>query len=220
MPDEACTERVLSKGRACCKRCEATDTHPKGIERNPFRQRGAPAVSNADPREGKAQAIQGSMFNDPDSIEVAPVLPYAGTVGHAGSATSERRAARQPAGKNQKIVLQDLDSNGSFGMTVKEVREATGWHHGTASGCLSNLHKGGQIARLTEERGDCQVYVLPQHVNNRESVPVKPKKAGLAARVLGAEEVEVDYVEHVRFNGHEYYLAADLLAALTEGYES
>jgi hypothetical protein len=36
---------------------------------------------------------------------------------------------------------------------------------------LSDLHKAGRIARLTEERNRCKVYVLPEYVNGRETEP-------------------------------------------------
>lgn len=47
--------------------------------------------------------------------------------------------------------------------------EATGWHHGTASGVLSNLHAGGRIHRLSVQRDGRKVYVLPEFVGGRRT---------------------------------------------------
>jgi len=217
-PDDKCTESVLSNGRACCSVCSRTDSHPKRLDRiretaGSLGRVPAPDLSG-DPREGKAQAVQGSMFNDPASIEAAPVKPYAGGHGDAGG-----NRQTDHLGATQAKVLGLLEHAAGSGATVKEIREAYDeMHHGTVSGALSELHKGGIICRLATKRARCSVYVTPDNVDDRVVIPPKPTKAGLAARVMSANEVMVDQVEHVRYNGHNYYLASDLLEALMEGY--
>ena len=52
-------------------------------------------------------------------------------------------------------------------MTWKDLSEVTGWHHGTASGALSVLHKVDRICRLSESRNRCKIYVLEEFVNER-----------------------------------------------------
>lgn len=100
-----------------------------------------------------------------------PTLPYAGTSGWSGSSTSKARAIT--ADRNgtttarQRTVLNLADHLGLFGVTWKELADATGWHHGTASGALSVLHKDGHLARLAESRNRCRVYVLPEYVAGR-----------------------------------------------------
>jgi hypothetical protein len=69
--------------------------------------------------------------------------------------------------ERQVRVMRMLDESGSRGMTYREVCEATGWHHGQASGALSVLHKEGWISRLSETRGRCKVYVMPGMVGDR-----------------------------------------------------
>lgn len=65
-------------------------------------------------------------------------------------------------------VLALVASRGAHGLTVAELRDiATDHHHGTLSGTLSNLHRKGEIAMLTEKRKRCRVYVLPENVNGR-----------------------------------------------------
>lgn len=103
------------------------------------------------------------------------VLPYAGTSGWSGSRTSESRAiAADDSGLTsirQQAVLDLLDDAEADGLTWRELGALTGWHHGTASGVLSVLHKGGIIARLSQQRDGCKVYVLPQRVGGRQAEP-------------------------------------------------
>ena len=104
-----------------------------------------------------------------------PEKPYDGTSGWSGSETSRERAVREDGdgttSERQHAVLALLGARERTGATWKEVAQVEGWHHGQASGALSTLHKVGRIARLAHERRDrCSVYVLPEHVNGRETV--------------------------------------------------
>jgi hypothetical protein len=114
------------------------------------------------PRPAPTTAVQ--------SVHVVPeqaVLPYAGTSGHSGTDTSRDRALDADAsGKTrdrQNALRGLLRMHQSRGITVKELREQTGWHHGVASSALTNLHIAGDIERLVEKRDRCHVYVLPQY---------------------------------------------------------
>jgi hypothetical protein len=102
-----------------------------------------------------------------------PLLPYAGTSGWSGSDTSRERAEEADASgvtsARQTIVLELIGATETVGMTWHELTQLTGWHHGLASGALSVLHKTGHLARVTERRNRCQIYVLPQYVNGRET---------------------------------------------------
>jgi DNA-binding MarR family transcriptional regulator len=115
-----------------------------------------------------------------------PELPYydgsESSSGHSGSDTSAsaaRQADTDGTTKAMQAEVLDLLSAATpgiislgigarMGITVKELREQTGWHHGNASRVLSDLHKTGSIARLTEVRNRCKVYVLPYYVMGRE----------------------------------------------------
>jgi len=92
-----------------------------------------------------------------------PLLPYAGTSGWSGSDTSRERARSQDQDgttvSRQNAVLELLEGHGHKGLTWKELSDLTGWHHGSASGVLSVLHKAGLIERLTLKRNRCAVYV-------------------------------------------------------------
>lgn len=103
-------------------------------------------------------------------------LPYAGTSGWSGTETSRQRAEEQDrsgiTGARQRAILHDIVNAGASGLTVKELRDITGWHHGSVSACLTNLHKAGAIARLSEVRDRCKVYVAPEYVEGRETEAV------------------------------------------------
>lgn len=94
------------------------------------------------------------------------------TAGHSGSQTSQERAVREARDgtmqKRQKDVYAYLRVLREQGLTVKDLRDITGWHHGQASSVLSSLHKSGYITRLTERRDRCQVYVDNEFINGRE----------------------------------------------------
>ena len=118
----------------------------------------------------------------PDLFDL-PDLPYANTSGWSGSGTSRERAVtadRNGTTKNrQKDTLRSLAQAGVLGLTWKELGEIHGWHHGTASGALSVLHKTERIVRLTERRNKCKVYVLPEFVEKR---PTEPHGGNMTAR--------------------------------------
>jgi hypothetical protein len=103
-----------------------------------------------------------------------PVLPYAGTSGWSGSATSHERAlTNDTTGETrdvQQLVLRLVAGKGPRGLTIAELRRIVpAKHHGSLSGALSNLHKADRIACLTERRERCHPYVLPIYVRGRET---------------------------------------------------
>lgn len=70
------------------------------------------------------------------------------------------------------LVTALTASREAYGLTIAELRAiATDHHHGTLSGCLSNLHRDGVLSLLNEKRTRCRVYVLPEFVNGREVRP-------------------------------------------------
>jgi len=96
-------------------------------------------------------------------------VPYNGTAGWSGTDTSQQRAIDNiHSGRelnNQQLALLLLKKAGANGLTWKEMATATGWHHGTASGVLSVLHKSDAIVRTIKIRNRCKVYV---HQNYKE----------------------------------------------------
>lgn len=120
-----------------------------------------------------------------------PITPYAGTSGWSGSDASRERAEDEDATgvttQRQKLVLSTVHSRGEHGLTWRELAASTGWHHGQATGALSNLHKAGLICRLKDEKRDrCSVYVLPEQVVGRE-VAAQGRKDGTPVSGLVAQ---------------------------------
>lgn len=109
-----------------------------------------------------------------DDEDFKPSLPYAGTEGFAGSETSKQAALdaviHGTASKRQRYILILAGRAKERGITVAELRDVS-LHHGRVSGALSVLHKVGKLARLTEVRGKCKVYVLPEFVGERPTEP-------------------------------------------------
>lgn len=103
--------------------------------------------------------------------EYVPYRPYKGTAGWSGTDTSKARAINNIASgreeNNQARALAYLKLAGINGMTWKELADGTGWHHGTASGVLSVLHKSGAIVRTIKVRNRCKIYV---HQNFKDQV--------------------------------------------------
>jgi len=105
--------------------------------------------------------------------EDGAVLPYAGTSGWSGSETSQARATSADSSGvtsyRQSAALFALYAAGVDGLTWKELGDVQGWHHGTATGVLSVLHKAERIARLSMVRDRCKVYVHVDYVAGRET---------------------------------------------------
>lgn len=122
------------------------------------------------------------------------ILPYPEpggetyTSGHSGSDTSRERAEREDkAGitqRRQNETLAYVASFGIDGVTVVDLREITGWHHGQASSALSTLHKAGRLDRLKERRDRCAIYVHPDYTAGRETAPYKRNRGVDEAREL------------------------------------
>ena len=108
-----------------------------------------------------------------------PLTPYAGTSGWSGSETSKERAGKADKDGTtflrQKVTLDYIKYYESYGVTWKELSDLTGWHHGSASGVLSVLHKEGYIVRLKDRRNRCAIYVHPVYLQGRETVERKVK---------------------------------------------
>lgn len=112
-------------------------------------------------------------YDLPEAITPYPEQDGAATSGWSGSEASQERAVSNDRSgrtkKLQNIVLQYVESGGVVGRTIADVRKALpDHHHGTLSGALSALHKAGKVARLTEKRNRCSVYVIPSKVGTRE----------------------------------------------------
>lgn len=84
--------------------------------------------------------------------------------------------------------------SGERGITWRNYADRYGLHHGQASGALSMLDHLGYIVRLKERRERCSVYVVPDHVHGRNTIPHKTNRQGAAAAasLLMAMSTECD----------------------------
>jgi hypothetical protein len=140
------------------------------------------------------------------------------TAGHSGSETSHERAVNErdsgALSKRLQRTANIVRMSGVRGVTVKELREETGWHHGKASAVLSVLHQRGELVRLQERRDRCQVYVLPryrldrdesEHRRNAENQPKYPHPGLAGCIVLGPEVFVSEEGDVINYKGENYY---------------
>lgn len=126
--------------------------------------------------DGSTMVACGTVRFDPPSEPTdLPRTPYAGTSGFSGTDTSESRARTEDSNgttsERQRVTYRYVQSGRYNGITVRELRERAGLHHGQASSALSVLHKEGVIERLSETRGRCKVYVVREWVAGRPTEP-------------------------------------------------
>lgn len=95
--------------------------------------------------------------------------------GHAGNATSKERQLREDASgltaTRQAKALEAVELAAGHGITVAELEELLSIGHGQASSALSHLHRAGRVKRITARRSKQEIYVLPEHVGDREESP-------------------------------------------------
>lgn len=112
------------------------------------------------------------------------MVPYGGTgSGYSGSATSRERQEREDGlGKTayrQREALQAITQAGRDGMTVSEIEERYGWHHGQSSSALTHLHRADHVCRITERRNGQEIYILPMYLGEREPAPYNPRNRAI-----------------------------------------
>jgi hypothetical protein len=132
-------------------------------------------MERAIPAKMSSLRVIGHVATPTPATAPLPVKPYAGTSGWSGTDTSRERAVRADKSgittERQRLMLRYVSASYERGVTVAEARRDLELHHGQASGVLSNLHHGGHLALLAERRNRCHVYVLPENVAGRDTVP-------------------------------------------------
>lgn len=89
--------------------------------------------------------------------------------------TSPRKYAGYRNQELQRRIQSLVDRAGFRGMTAEEVAQhfdkETEAHQGDISGALAELHKGLILARLSEKRGTCKIYVHRDFLDGRKCEP-------------------------------------------------
>ncbi len=124
-----------------------------------------------------------------------PILPYGGTSGWSGGPSSRDRALSMDHDgttlSTQQVVLHHVRQSRAWGLTCKEAVAMTGLGWQRVSSALTTLQKTGQITRLSERRVNANPYILPEHVQGRDTTPYRPN-CGKAV----AAELETLKAEH------------------------
>jgi hypothetical protein len=107
-----------------------------------------------------------------------------------------------PSPTKRQMLAALLASAGDFGITVKHLELVTGWEHGSASGALSNAHRDGRVARLSDDykQDGLTVYVDPRFVGDRQTVPYRLNQQGLVDLMAAALRRQYRGCNHKRIN--------------------
>lgn len=127
------------------------------------------------------------MTSQPE-FDFSASLVYAGTSGWSGTDTSRDRALAEDAvgttGRRQRQILRFLADRRERGASWREClddlrRNDEQVHHGGVSGALSNLHRDGRVALLSETRpgSRSKTYVLPEYVAGRETIEPRSNRS-------------------------------------------
>lgn len=112
--------------------------------------------------------------------DFTPALGADGTEGHNAAPASIERAARRVSSGTvsavQVAILGNLAVQRDYGATCHEAEAFTGVSHESYTGARTNLHRRGDVARLAEQRDRRHVYVLPEHIHGRDTVPYKANR--------------------------------------------
>jgi DNA-binding PadR family transcriptional regulator len=145
-------------------------------------------------------------------------MPYAGSSGHSGGASSEARAMREDAtgitGARQKQVYEMVSSAASTGLTDREVQDALRIGHGASSAALTRLQKTGFLTRLKEQRNGNEIYVLPAHVGDREVAHYRPNTT--SAQLRESNERLTETLNRVRALLRVTQKAGDVVLSVTD----
>ena len=136
--------------------------------------------------------------------------PYAdGTSGHSGSSSLVSEPIRR---RFLDIALEGVARSGHHGITWYELSVATGKRQGTCGSSLSNLHRNGIIARLEETRAGAGIYVLPDNIRDRQTVPFNER--GLKVRCPACDfivHIDVHWMDDWDVNGDPVRIASATL---------
>lgn len=142
------------------------------------------------------------------------------TSGHSGTDTSQATASTRAA--LQPKVIAVLAFAGRDGSTVAQLRRLLpGAHHGSISSALTNLHRSGDLARLSTVRGGCKVYVLTGYIDGRTTeTPSTSKDAARTRYQAMVEAINAMEISTVTDEAEWEQALQDLLAFSSTYFET
>lgn len=96
---------------------------------------------------------------------------------------------------NVAIIVEDIRRRGTRGTTTEEASYRLNVAVNSYTGRRAELFKRGVLAKLAETRNGQHVYVMPDHVEDRETVPYEPHRKPVPQVV----EAALDDVDHYFF---------------------
>lgn len=139
--------------------------------------------------------------------------------GWSGGQASADRAHRADlsgeTGTLQQRALVALGQRGVWGATGKEMGRILNKPHQSYSSVLSNLHQAGRVARLQQQRKGEEIYVLPDFVRERPTVPFRPNKGRREANALRQRVQRA--LDKERARGNSFIEIDTVQEALEEG---
>lgn len=115
----------------------------------------------------------------------------------------------------QQRALVALGQRGVWGATGKEMGRILNKPHQSYSSVLSNLHQAGRVARLQQQRKGEEIYVLPDFVRERPTVPFRPNKGRREANALRQRVQRA--LDKERARGNSFIEIDTVQEALEEG---
>lgn len=128
---------------------------------------------------------------------------YRGGTGHSQEGASRERQERENeegiSKARQTLVIGHLKVAGPLGLTIRELCDKTGWHHGQSSNALSILdtitkptREPMDVVRIDEKRGKQSVYVLEMFRQGRPIARHRRSAADILRDELAKKNAEIE----------------------------
>lgn len=152
-----------------------------------------------------------------DREPLGGLFAYNGTQGHVDRPASRDRAENEARGEavDRSLDVLKLLRQYPLGLTWKDVADHLGYHHGQASGTLSNLHKSGRVFMLSIKRGKSHPYV---HADYRDQyTPSERFDTPAQTRAGKTREIEREIIDAILAEyGRGYSIADNYIHSLVE----
>ena len=166
--------------------------------------------------------MQGNLFINPNTPSVAR---------STDPVSSHQHMADLPKSGKKARVLSALRQMDGWRTTAEVARHLNRRPEGgliqerDVSRIFTTLWREHEVIRQHRDGDKVLEFIIPAHPFNEfdprwyQPVPEKQRTADevLTERIESCQHVEIHHLSYVRYDGHNYYLAEELLEALTEG---